>query len=369
MLLIGRGVSDTEYLRRLVLAIAIFVLGAVLCTLIWFHPEVILLGFGGVVGAILLDALARPLLRLGWPRGASIPVALALLLAILVGGFALAGPRLVDQGSTLLETVPQRIAGLRDAISGSELGRTALSAAEAPGSAPAWQRFAPFIFGSITTVFSTAFGAAASSLALLALAVFLSLQPQLYVGGALQLFPRRRRRRLREVLDAAAHAVRRWLVGRCIAMAAVGGLTYLGLVLLGVPLALTLGLIAGVLTFVPYLGPIVSAVPALLVASQQGADAMLWVALLYTGIQLVENYLITPIVQGRATSLPPALLLLVQAMMGVLFGVAGLLLATPLLVVAVVAIQALYVRDVLGEPVDLLGEGGKAGWQARFSRS
>ena len=117
----------------------------------------------------------------------------------------------------------------------------------------------------------------------------------------------------------------------------------------------------GVLTFIPYLGPILAAIPATLIALSQSFETALWVVGLYTIVQGVENYLVTPIVQGRAVSLPPALLIAAGALLAVLFGVIGVLLATPLIVCTMICIQAFYVQDVIGDDVRLLGEGSDGG--------
>jgi predicted PurR-regulated permease PerM len=118
------------------------------------------------------------------------------------------------------------------------------------------------------------------------------------------------------------------------------------------PLALTLGLLAGLLSFIPNIGPILSFVPAGLLAIPQGFSQVLYVGLLYIGIQTVESYVITPPMQRRMVSLPPALTISAQVILGVLFGFLGLLLATPLAAAVLVLVKMLYLEDVLGEPPD-----------------
>ncbi|MGQ0547871.1 MAG: AI-2E family transporter [Betaproteobacteria bacterium] len=143
--------------------------------------------------------------------------------------------------------------------------------------------------------------------------------------------------------------LQRWLVGQVVLMAIVGTLTWIGLQLLGVPFALPLALFAGFAEFVPYIGPIVAAVPAVLVAFAEGPELALWTAGLYIAIQSVESYLLTPLVQHRAVYLPPALLLFSQVILGVTAGPLGVIVATPLAAAGLVAVQKLYVEDVLGD--------------------
>jgi predicted PurR-regulated permease PerM len=148
------------------------------------------------------------------------------------------------------------------------------------------------------------------------------------------------------------HTLRWWLVGRIAGMIVVGFLTWIGLLLLGVPLSFTLATLAAILDFVPNIGPIIAAVPAVLVGLTESPMTGLYVALLYFAIQTLEGTLMTPLIEQRTVSLAPVLLLSAQLIMGVLFGVLGLLLATPFLVVLVIIIQRLYIEDVLGDSVE-----------------
>jgi len=359
--------SDRSFVHRLLLAVGVLAAAGAAGALVVIHAEVVLVAFAGVLGAVFLDALARPLLRVGLPRWAAVTGVTLLLLGVAALALLLAGARIGDETAQLLRRLPQLPDQAWRALSRSGLGNEALQvAAQASenGAAPSWKQIAPYVFGSVAGVFGTAAGAAGGAVTVAALAVFFAIQPEVYLGGALLLVSRERRGRIREVAEAAGRALRSWLVGRAIAMAIVAALTTIGLALLGVRLALVLGVAAGILTFVPYVGPILAAVPAVLVTAAQGS-LLLWVAALYVGVQLAEDYLVTPLVEGRAVSLPPALLVLAQILMGVWLGLLGLVLATPLLVAAVVVVQGLYVQDVLGEPVTLLGDRARGGAPAR----
>jgi predicted PurR-regulated permease PerM len=360
--------SDAVLVRRTLLISALVVAVAALCALVALHPEIPLFAFGGIFGAVALDALARPLLRFGAPRIVAIPVAVAVLLAVAVGGALLMGPQLAEQGRELLAQLPELLDSARSRLLRSELGGEQISAAlESPeGEALLrWERIAPYAFGSVAGFFGTAAGVITGTLAIFTLALFLALQPELYREGALRLLPRVRREPIRALFDQIAVALRGWILARLAAMAAVAALTALGLWLLDIPLALTLGVIAGVLAAIPYLGPILGAVPALVVALATGLQSALFVAILYTGIQLLENNVLTPVIEGKAISLPPALLIVAQLGLGTLLGVLGLLAATPLLVAAMVTVQVLYVQRVIGEPVQVLGESEEEGAGAK----
>jgi len=157
-------------------------------------------------------------------------------------------------------------------------------------------------------------------------------------------------------MAAVVHALRWWLLGRLVAMTAVGLLTALGLWAIGMPMALALGFIAGLLSFVPYIGPIVSAVPAILVALADGGFLETgYVVLIYGAAQFLEGSLITPVVQKYSVALPPAILIIAQFLLAVPFGPVGIMLATPFAVSVIVMTQMLYVEDILGDSVKVLG--------------
>jgi predicted PurR-regulated permease PerM len=146
----------------------------------------------------------------------------------------------------------------------------------------------------------------------------------------------------------------RWLVGRMFAMLMVGGITTLGLWLLHVPLALALGLLAALGELVPNIGPLLAFVPAILLAFTDSPSHALAVGGLYLAVQGFESYVLTPLVEKRAVSLPPALTVTAQVLLGLLAGGLGLVLAAPLTAVAMVLVQRLYIEDMLGDSMETL---------------
>ena len=211
------------------------------------------------------------------------------------------------------------------------------------------------IFYRITGVLSTAGNVLTSFILVIFVGIYFVVQPELYQKGFVQLFPEERRSRIREVLDTTGRALWLWLLAQLVSMTIIGILTWVGLKLLGVRMALLLGLIAGVLEFIPFFGPFLAAIPAVLVALLQGPMQALYVLLLYLGIQQVESNLITPLVQEKGVSIPPVVTLMAAVAFGILFGVPGILVATPLAVALLVLIKMLYVEDVLGSPTYVPG--------------
>jgi predicted PurR-regulated permease PerM len=201
------------------------------------------------------------------------------------------------------------------------------------------------------SMLSTTFGVLTNTIVVVFVGLFAAAEPGPYVNGIVRLVPIPRRDRARAVLQAVGSTMRWWLVGRFIAMGAVFSLTWLGLWWLDVPLAFSLALLAGVLNFIPNVGPILSAVPAGLLALVASPQLALWVLLLYFVVQSIESYVLNPIVDRRTVWLPPVVTLVSQLALAVLFGFLGMALATPLAAVVTVLIKMLYVEDVLGDEI------------------
>jgi len=333
------------------------VFGAVLfaaltALLVWPGSPVFLVAFSAILMALLLDGLAYLLMRF-----VPVPATLARLLVVALLGlavlafFLLVGPRFSEQASELADRLPSAIDQVRDAISHPPL-QAQLENLDPGALAPSGKD----IVAGITGVFSTVFTLLANVAAILIIGFYLALQPRIYVRGVLHVVPEDRRERGREILFSLGHALRWWLVGRFASMTGVGLLTTLGLWLIDMPLALVLGVIAGLFSFVPYIGPITSIVPALLIALTVSLPMALWVTLVYVAVQFIEGNFLTPVIQRRAVSLPPAVLLLAQFALGLFYGLFGVLLATPLAIVVIVLVQMLWVQGVVGEPIRVLGD-------------
>jgi predicted PurR-regulated permease PerM len=324
-------------------AIALVVLG--LAAAIWFAIDVLLLLFAAVLLANLLMAPTDWLVGRGLPRGG----ALALVVAATVLLLAALGAALVP---SVAAQVPELASSLGDAVERLRSGVGLSAWAKEIGSEIDIKSMLPSptgIIGGATGVISSTFGAFANMIIVIVIALYLTASPGLYLDGAVRLIPHARRARVRSTLVAVGHTLRWWFAGQLVSMSVVGGLTFLGLTLLGVPLALVLAVIAFVLAFVPYIGPILAGILVVLVAFTVGSATAAWAILLYAGIQSVESYLVTPMIQRRSVDLPPALTVVAQVLLGVLLGGLGIMLATPLAAAGMVAVERLYLQGVLGE--------------------
>ena len=180
-------------------------------------------------------------------------------------------------------------------------------------------------------------------------AVYLAAAPELYVQGVLHMFPFRMRSRLREVMECTGEILRLWVLGQLVDMAAVGVLAGVGMLALGVPAPFALGVLSGLLTFIPYFGAILAAVPATLLALTVSLPTAFWALGIYMLCHCIEGYVIAPLVQRRLVHLPPALTVMSMTVAGALFGLLGLALGTPLAAAALTMVRMLYVEDVLND--------------------
>lgn len=331
-------------LSAAMIAAGVFAISAVV--LLWFLFDVILLVFGAVLLAVVLRAPADWLAertRLSPPW--ALTVVLVLIVALLAGAGWLLGAAVREQGHAIAEQLPQMIDRVRERVENFGWVSGNLDTGKIlEGEQGAF-------LGRGLRVVTTTFGALANVVLVLFMAVLLAAQPALYVRGTLRLVPQHKRERAAEVMHRVGGTLRRWMLGQLSLMLFVGVTSWLGLWLLDVQAALALGLLAGLLTFVPFLGPLMAAVIAVLVSLSDGALTAAWVALLYIGIQAVEGML-EPVVQQKAVYLPPALLLMSQLALGVLVGFVGVVLATPLAAALMVMVQMLYVEDVLQDSMD-----------------
>ncbi|HEY5311094.1 MAG TPA: AI-2E family transporter [Pirellulales bacterium] len=314
----------------------------------WYCVRILLLIFAGVLLAIFLRGLTVRVQRFV-PVPAGLALTLVVISLLIVSGLTIwfMEARIAEQVQALSQDLPKSVHELAGMLRQTSWGQAMLQAL----------RHAPANFENPNDLMVRATGAftqAADVLVNVVLIVFIGLygayEPRSYLRGMIRLVPPKRREQAADVLDALGATLWDWLMGRLIAMGAVFVLDALGLWALGVPLALTLGLISGLLTFVPNFGPLVAAVPSLLMALLQYPMLAVYVWILHFGIMTLEGYFITPLVQQRMMSFPAILVIGSQVIFAALLGPLGLALATPLAASIMVLIDLVYLRDILGEP-------------------
>ncbi|HKW49346.1 MAG TPA: AI-2E family transporter [Gemmatimonadaceae bacterium] len=348
--------------------------------LLWIARDIFLTAFIGVLFGLAVSKGAELLTRLRVPRGAGAALVVFGFLGLLYGVGVWIAPTLRAQGALLRERVPEavdraeawlnarpglaglilggqhvtqaRTAGVDTALASEAKQRTAADTANAASVPSIRQRVSQELSGASRYFFpflSSTITIAAGLFLILVLSIYIGADPLLYRSGLLQLMPSTGRARAAIVLARVATVLRKWLVTQLIAMVVIGVAATTALLILGVKAAVALGVIAGLLEFVPTIGPILSAVPAVAMGFLDSPEKALYVALAYLLIQQLEGHLLIPILMKEGMDLPPALTIITQGVMALLFGFLGLLVAVPMLAAVIALVKTLYVEDVIGD--------------------
>ncbi|TRW96817.1 AI-2E family transporter [Paracoccus sp. M683] len=327
---------------------------------IWIWSGLLLMAFAAILIAIALRGGARLLTRLigTGPRIGILLTALIAALAVMLVA-ATVGPAISAQFNQLLNGLPGAWQQVTDWLNNSAAGQFIERQIEVRPNGPTAEQASraaqqlPAIFGVLTGTITSVFGGLANLVLLITMALFLALDASTYSRGTLRLVPIRHRPAAARIMNEMDVALGRWMAGQALDMIAVAIITGLGLWALGMPLAMVLGLIAGVTNIIPYIGPFLSGIPAVMFALTQGFDMAVYVAILFIVIQQVEGNILLPMIQKFATDTPPVLTVLAIIAFGTLFGFAGVVLATPLLMVAMILIRRIYVEGVLGDDLNI----------------
>jgi predicted PurR-regulated permease PerM len=335
--------STAELVKRT----AIFVAIALVPVLVWQLSGVILVAMGVILVATLLNLGAEPLMRwFRFPRGAAL-VASGLIIASILGFAGYLAAEEAAQWQVILERTHQAIDSIQAGLQGSRFGKLILS--HVKGDSVTLSGLAAGIF-DVSLTFLTALVISVFG------GIYLAAQIDVYRDGLVQLLPHRMRANGDETLVDIALALRLWMLGQLIGMALVGCLTAIAASLIGLPSPLALGAIAGLMEFVPYVGPILGAVPGVLVAVTQGLDTVLWTVAAYALIQQVEGHIIAPLISREMVYIPPLVLILGIVAITALFGRYAAIFAAPIAVIIFVAVKKLYIRDSLGDATPIPGE-------------
>jgi predicted PurR-regulated permease PerM len=345
--------------------------------LIWFAHALFLVAFLGILFAIAVSAGVDQLQRFKIPRGVGAGLIVFTFFAALVGFGSWVAPTLRDQGAELRQKLPEAVDRLELWIERRNNGvfRAILSGDSSPAPAPpgaasaqtavgakpgtavdssrtvsplrrqlgekmsgASRYLFPFITSTVEVI--------AGLLLIIFLSIYFAADPDLYRRGVLALVPARRRERGAQIFDRIATVLRKWLVTQLIAMAVIGTVTTIALLIMNVKAAFALGLIAGLFEFIPTAGPILSAVPGVGMAFLDSPEKAVYVVFVYWGIQFLENHILIPLLMKGGMDLPPALTVLAQALLALVFGFLGLMVAVPLLATVMVVVQMLYVEQL-----------------------
>ncbi len=341
---VDSAVPRTPYVRRVLIALGLATVIVVLLYFFWQVSQALLVLFASCLFAIFLSGCSRWLshktgLRYGW----CLLIVVLLLLVAFAAAAALLAAQLVQQADELYQGLSDAMQQAREWATQFGWGQQFFEQAQQDNGlqlkelAPAMQ------------ILTSAVGGAGMVIIILVIGLYLAGSPELYLKGMLKLAPIDKRDRAREVLVAIGRALQGWLLAQFISMTVIGSLVAVGLLLFGIELWLILGLLVGMLSFIPNLGPMTAAVPTLLIALNKSPAIAGGVLAYLLTVEMIEGYLVTPMVQDKMIRLPPAAILWSQVLMGYSFGILGVALAAPLLTAIMVAVEMLYVQDVLGD--------------------
>ena len=400
------GWHSKDIARTAALVIAIYIVAR----LLWFANPLVMVTFLGVLFGLAVEAGVDKLERFRIPRGLGAGIIVLGFFGLLVGIGAMLAPTIREQSGVLRQRIPEavdrieewinrrqagflgtifgRVAGtpaadsaVADTAGGllPRIGGTTIAATETTQGRPpldtvrprsdsgdvsapsasetlrgrlgqqlsrATQYVFPFLSQTIAVF--------AGIILIIFIAIYIAADPDTYHRGVMHLFPHQMRSRVGEVLSAIAIVLRRWLVTQLIAMTVIGTVTTIALLILDVKAAFALGLIAGLMEFIPTVGPLLSAIPAVAMGFLDSPQKAVTVAALYMGIQFMENHLLIPMLMKGGVDVPPVLTILGQALFTLLFGFLGLMVAVPALAATMVAVKMLWVERVVGDDVDVI---------------
>ncbi|MDB5621015.1 AI-2E family transporter [Tardiphaga sp.] len=332
----------------------------------WYFSATLFLIFAGILLGVGLNALTELFRRIiGGPHSLRLAAVCLLLTALLSGVIFLGGATIADQTKVLSTTLKSQIVNVksfldRHGVDTSYLDFGALGAdADAPANAPVKPAASPtseaksnslpsasaFASGGSAIVSQTlkiilgAVGALGNFFIVLFLGLAFAAQPSVYRKGLLAMTPKKQRADMTEIVDRISSTLERWLIAQMITMLAVGAVTWIGLMLIGVPSAFILGVQAGLLAFIPTVGALLGGLIVVLASLASGWVAAASAFVLFLGVHAMESYILTPILQRQALDIPAATLFAFQIMLGVVFGVWGLALALPVLAIVKVVLD------------------------------
>jgi predicted PurR-regulated permease PerM len=349
--------DDTARTRTVYVSIGLIFALVLASYLVYQIAVVVLVLLLTLLFSVIISAPVDNLERRGVSRGlGTLAVFGSLVLVLWILGVALA-PTVADQASELWETFPELLENAQD-LAGRLSSALGLGTSFGLDSLDVVDSARNFFSGGALTTVANVGASVASVLSYVVVIVIATIyavaRPRPLVNGFVALFPAGRRQEVREILADIYGTVQRWFVGQLGSMLVIGVLSSVALYLIGVPFALLLGIFSGLVSFIPFVGPLISVIPPVLLALIGTPVDALWVVLAYAIIQTIESYLLQPLIMSRAVSLHPAVVMFALLIMGTLFGLVGVLLAVPL-----VATLHVLLRELWIERMDSLGTDSK----------
>ena len=346
----ARETPRSSFVRRVLIVVAIVGTVLLFVEAVAAAAQIFLVLFGGILFGVFLNGVGRLLTRTGVTYRWALTTVVVLLLGLVGAMLTLAAQQISDRVDQFVGQSQEAIEQVQEKLGETPLGRRILNRVE-PAAEKSLAADNVRQIGSMarTAVEQVLFFLGAAAIVFFT-GLYLAADPERYRRGLVSLLPPSRRPRAHQAVEAVGETLWRWLLGQFAGMTIIGVTTAVGLSIMGVPMAPMLGVIAFFLEFVPNFGPISAMIPQSLFAFQAGGmQLVLYVVIFNIVLQVVESYLIMPLIQQYEIRLPAALIIGVQVVLGYIAGVLGLLFATPLAAAVMVLVQMLYIEDVLGD--------------------
>lgn len=329
-----KEVSQQDRFYALIQIVILVTVGVIA---IWLIGDLLMIIFAATLTAIILKGLAGIVRKhTHLPHWCSLTIVLLLLITFLAILIMTSGPQINEQIIKLKHALGTQVGTFRDHLHNNPLGNLIMDylpdsvGGTVHGSKDSHFSLGSRIAGSMTGFITSIFGVVGTIFVIFIAGVYFAASPNLYGNGLLRLFPSRQRPHIRKLLLVGGHALWAWTAGQSLDMLVVGLCSFIGLSIIGVPLALALGVVAGLANFIPYIGAIIGAVPAILIGFSIGTQQGVLVIILYCIIQFLEGNVLSPLIQKHTVKMPPGITILSQTVFGTILGMPGLILASPL---------------------------------------
>jgi predicted PurR-regulated permease PerM len=310
------------------------------------HLDFFLIVFSGIFLGVILNYFSRILQsKTKLKYSSAFSIVIVSFLSLNIGLSLIIGASLDSQIYDLIENFPQMLDNLKSQLGKSNFGIQVLN--EIPNDPSSFFKKNKETTFKVINSFYSSISSVSNIVIILFIGIYLASSPSSYTNGFVKLFPVTYRLRVIEILEKIRKTLSMWMLAKLTSMLIVGILTFIGLEILNIPYSYALALIAALCSFIPYLGPYIAFIPAILVASMRGFDSAMYLAFVYVLIQAIEGYLVTPYIEKKFVSLPPALTLVWMLFIGIITGFFGLIIATPILAMLLVIVKEVYVKDYL----------------------
>lgn len=342
--------KELSYINKVWQTVAIVALLVVSILIIRVAFDILLLVLSGVLIAVYFHGLGDTIQRhTKLKRRPAMLISILGSIILLVALFWFMGSKIQGQVAELSNTLPHTINNVKAKLSQTSAGQQLLQSFSGDNSQK--------LMATVQSFFSTTFGVLGDMYIILLLGVFFTASPSLYKNGILVLVPANKKELGKHIMNRISQSLKGWLKGMLFSMLLITVILGVALSIIGVPVALILALITGLLELVPNIGSFLAMIPGVLLALTMSTNTGILVAIIYIVAQTIVANIVTPLIQKKIINMPPALTLISQLIMGVVSGALGIILAVPLLAMLIILVDELYVKKIAGNDEDHLDEG------------